>query len=157
MRRDGVIDGVTFSSAEISGSDATARIAGMHDSLQRDDISYTLVSGLVISMYNMVDIARIAQKTGLPAIGVTYRDSDGLEGAIRRHFEAPGAKIAEYAALRGRNRLRLHTGHDVFVACEGCDLADVRILLDSITRSGAVPEPLRVAQLIARAAGSTLF
>ena len=154
MRRDGVIDGVVIGSAKISGSDATQSMIGMYDSLDRDDISYTLVSGLVISMYNIVDIAQIARHTRSPAIGVTYADSAGLEGSIRRHFESPDAKIAEYAALPARKRIRLRTGHDVFVVYDGCTHNDTKTVLDSLTHNGAVPEPLRVAQLIAHAVDS---
>jgi len=152
MRRDGAVDGAVFGSSTIYGSDATGSIASMHARLGRGDISLTMVSGLVVSMYNIVDIARLARLTGAPAIGVTWRGSDGLEGAIRRHFADPGAKLAEYAALPGRETVRLRTGHDVLIVRAGCTLGGARAALDAFTTHGAVPEPVRVARVLARAA-----
>lgn len=152
MRHDGIIDGVVLGSTSVSGSDSTEAITTMYDSLRREDIAYTLISGLVISMYNIIDIDRIAAHTGSPVVSVTYNDSDGIHDAIRHHFERPGKKIAEYDALPERERIRLHTGHDVYVAYAGCTLDDTHAALDSLTRQGAVSEPVRVAQLVARAA-----
>lgn len=153
IRRDGAVDGAVFGSSTVSGNDATDSIASMHARLGRNDISLTMVSGLVISMYNIVDIARLAKLTGAPAIGVTWRESAGLEGAIRRHFGEPAARLAEYAALPERERVRLRTGHDVLIVRAGCSLDGARAALDAFTTHGAVPEPIRVARTLARAAG----
>ncbi len=154
MRHDGTIDGTVLGAASVSGSDSTQSIIGMYDSLHRADIGYTLISGLVISMYNMIDIEKIALHTGTPVISVTYNDSGGLHDAIRRHFDPPDERIARYDQLPDRERVRLHTGHDVYAAYAGCSYDDVRRALDSVTRQGAVSEPIRVAQLVARAADS---
>lgn len=152
MRRDGAVDGAVFGSSTVSGSDATDSIASMHALLGRGDVSLTMVSGLVISMYNIVDVARLARLTASPAICVTWRESTGLEGAIRRHFAEPEKKLAECAALPRRERVRLRTGHDVLIARAGCSLDGARAALDAFTTHGAVPEPIRVARIIARAA-----
>ncbi|MCH6571515.1 MAG: DUF99 family protein, partial [Thaumarchaeota archaeon] len=79
MRRDFVIDGFVFGNATISGNDATDEIIKMHEKLGRPDISYVLISGIIISMYNMVNIKKIHEKLQIPVIGVTYQDSTGIE------------------------------------------------------------------------------
>ncbi len=58
MRRDFIIDGFVFGSATLEGDDATDTILDMYDELQRPDISYVLISGLIVSMYNINNIEK---------------------------------------------------------------------------------------------------
>src|SRR5574340_1642354 len=86
MRRDFVIDGFVFGHCTIGGDDATSSILKMYSKLGRDDISFVLISGLIIAMYNIIDVTTIRKETGLPVIGVTYEESKGIESAIKHHF-----------------------------------------------------------------------
>ena len=72
---DLVIDGFVLGGATIKGDDATDEIISMYQKLDRNDISYLMVSGLVISLYNMVDVKKISDTLDIPVIGVTYSDS----------------------------------------------------------------------------------
>lgn len=151
MRRDLVIDGFVLGHATIEGDDATESILKMHDRLHRHDISYVMLSGLIISMYNIVDIREIWNKLRLPVIGVTYQESAGIEDALRYHFEdSYESKVEQYRKLGPRSDIKLHTGHQVYARFEGCTLDETKRLLDTMTLQGSVPEPLRVAQLLAR-------
>ncbi len=151
MRRDFIIDGFVFGYSTIEGNDATDAILQMYQKLNRDDISFVMVSGLVISMYNIVDIKKIWDQLKIPIIGVTYEDSKGIEDAIRYHFpESYQSKIEEYQKLGQRSKISLHTGYDVFVRTEGCTIQEAKNLLNTMTLQGAVPEPLRVAQMLAK-------
>jgi len=151
MRRDFVIDGFVFGQTTIEGNDATDSILKMHQKLNRDDISFVMISGLIISMYNIVDIKKIWEKLKIPIIGVTYGDSKGIEDAIRYHFpESYQSKIEEYHKIGQRTKISLHTGHDLYLRIEGCTLQETKSLLDAFTLQGATPEPLRVAHMLAR-------
>ncbi|HET6517947.1 MAG TPA: DUF99 family protein [Nitrosopumilaceae archaeon] len=151
MRRDFVIDGFVFGSATISGNDATNEIIKMHEKLDRPDISYILISGIIISMYNMVDIKKIHERLQMPVIGVTYQNSQGIESSIKHHFpDTWKEKINEYRKLGDREKINLKTSFDVFVRKEGCELSHVKHLLNDLTLQGALPEPLRIAQLLAK-------
>ena len=152
MRRDFVIDGFVFGSATIEGDDATDIIISMYEKLDRNDISFVLVSGLIISMYNIVDMKKLWKKIKMPIIGVTYEESDGIEGAIRHHFpNSYEPKIEQYQNLGTRTKMSLHTKHDIYLRVEGCDMKEAKKLLDAFTLQGAIPEPLRVAQILAKA------
>lgn len=152
MRRDFVIDGFVFGSATIEGDDATEAMISMYEKLDRNDISFILVSGLIISMYNIVDMAKLWKKTKIPIIGVTYEESDGMEEAIRHHFpNSYESKITQYRNLGMRTKISLHTKHDIYLRVEGCDMKEAKKLLDTFTLQGAIPEPLRVAQILAKA------
>ena len=153
MRRDFVIDGFVFGKATLEGNDATDEILRMYKKLARPDISYLLVSGIVISMYNIVNLKKISDSLDLPVIGVTYQDSDGIEEAIKHHFpDSYKSKLEEYKKLGKERKLRLHTSYDVFVREEkDVNFPDVKHLLNELTLQGSFPEPLRrVAQLLAK-------
>ena len=151
MRRDFVIDGFVFGTATLDGDDATESILKMYDDLNRPDISYVLISGLIISLYNIVDIKKIHEKLQIPIIGVTYNESEGIDSAIKHHFpNSYESKIKQYQNLGNRDKITLHTSSDIFVRRQGCDLHDVKYLLNELTIQGSFPEPLRVAQLLAK-------
>ena len=151
MRRDFLIDGFVFGTTTINGDDATQTILQMYEDLERPDISYVLISGLIISMYNVIDIKRIHENLQLPIIGITYNESQGIEEAIKHHFpENYISKIKEYHKLGEREKITLHTSSEIFVRREGCSLNDAQYLLNKLTLQGSIPEPLRVAQLLSK-------
>ena len=151
MRRDFVIDGFVFGGATVDGDDATDAILHMYEDLRRPDIRYVLISGLIISLYNVIDIKKIHKSLKIPIIGLTYNDSKGIEDSIKQHFpDSYESKIKNYQKLDIRKKITLHTSSDVFVRKEGCTLHDVQYLLNELTLQGSFPEPIRVAQLLAK-------
>lgn len=147
MRRDLVIDGFVLGHATVGGDDAAEQIAAMHARLGRADIGIIVVSGAVISSYNVVDLQRLRDRTGVPAVAVSYDEpADGAGGG-------GGPRAALFAGLGPRARVRLRTSHDLYVRCAGCRPEQAGRLLDSMTVQGSIPEPLRIARLLARAAG----
>jgi endonuclease V-like protein UPF0215 family len=152
MRKDRIIDGFAFSKTKVGGDDATSKIISLYESLQRNDVNVMMLSGAVISFYNVVDLDRVHAKTRLPLVCLTYRESAGLEDSIRRHFpKAHSRKLARYGRLGERKGVELRTGKRVFVRALGLDDEDLRQLLDAFSLEGKYPEPVRVAGLLAAA------
>jgi len=152
MRKDFVIDGFVFGSATLKGDDATEQILHMYEKLNRSDINYLLISGLIISMYNIINIKKLFDSLQIPIIGIAYRESSGIEDAIKLHFpKSFESKINEYKKLGQREKISLHTSHNLFVRFEGCTISEVTRLLNELTLHGSIPEPLRVSQLLANA------
>ena len=150
MSTDLVIDGFVMGYSTVGGDDATDAILSMYKKLDRPDVSFLLISGIVISLYNIVDLNRISEETGLPVIGVTYEESKGIRDAIKHHFpDSYKSKLAEYSKLGSREKITLHTSHNLYIRNEGCTLLEAKQLLDKITLQGSVPEPLRIGQLLA--------
>lgn len=156
MRRDLVIDGVVVGTATVEGDDATDCIISMLRSLERDDINCVLLDGLVISMYNIIDAERVAEETLLPVLAITFKDSKGLEGSIRHHFRNWQGKLEQYQKLGRRDKVALKTGKSLFIRCWGLSQKRAVAILNSFTLQGAVPEPIRVAKLIARSHANAL-
>jgi len=151
IRRDFIIDGFVFGRCTVEGDDVTDAILDMYSRLNRDDISYILISGLVLSMYNIVDIKKIWDATKIPVIGVTYEESGGIEDAIRHHFpNSYESKLEQYHKLGKREEIALHTGYKLYLRNEGCLLEEAKKFLDLVTVQGSIPEPVKVAQLLAK-------
>ncbi|MGD1055524.1 MAG: DUF99 family protein [Nitrososphaerales archaeon] len=153
MRSDRVVDGLAVGRTSVGGDDAAASIAALYRKLKRNDVNILMVSGAILSLYNIVDIDELARKTRLPVICLTYKETSGIEDSIRRHF--PGrakAKLEAYRKLGGRKKLKLKSGHSVFVRTAGLEDAEVKSVIDLFTLQGSIPEPIRVARLLARAA-----
>ena len=150
MSTDLIIDGFVLGHSTVGGDDATDTILAMYKKLDRPDVSFLLISGILITLYNIVDLKRISGETGLPVIGVTYEESKGIEDAIKHHFpDSYKSKLAEYSKLGSREKITLHTSHNLYIRNEGCTLLEAKQLLDKITLQGSVPEPLRIGQLLA--------
>jgi len=150
MSTDLVIDGFVMAHSTVGGDDATDAILSMYEKLDRTDVSFLLISGIIISSYNMIDVKRISEKIGLPVIAITYEESDGIEDAIKHHFpDSYKQKIVEYSKLGSREKITLHTSHNLYIRNEGCTALEAKKLLDKLTSQGSTPEPLRIAQLLA--------
>jgi endonuclease V-like protein UPF0215 family len=153
MRRDLVIDGLRIGRTSVGGDDATASILSLYRSLKRNDVNVLMVSGAILSLYNIVDVDELARKSRLPTICLTYKETSGIQASIRRHFPTNyQEKLLAYERLGKRNKIRLSSGHAVFVRSAGMEKGDVKRVLDMFTLQGSVPEPIRVARLLARAA-----
>jgi endonuclease V-like protein UPF0215 family len=156
MRRDLIIDGMTFGSTTIEGDDATESVILMHRLLAREDINCILLDGLVISMYNIIDGEQVVGKTNLPVIAITFEDSKGLEDSIRHHFDDGQHKLVQYQKLGRREQVTLKTGKNLFIRCWGLNQKRAVAILNSFTLQGSIPEPIRVAKLAARSHANAL-
>jgi endonuclease V-like protein UPF0215 family len=137
--------------------DATEKVIGMHKTLGRDDIIMLLLNGCVISWYNVVDLYKVAEETGLPLICVTYDESEGLDKYFKELFpEDWENRVQVYHNNKERTLMMLKTGQVVYARFLGMSLEEANGILDKFTSHGAIPEPLRVARLLARATVKTL-
>jgi len=153
MRSDFIIDGVGFNRITVGGMDATEGIMHLVESLRRDDINLMMLNGCVISWFNIVDIQEVYERLQIPLICVTYEESEGLEEHIAKHFEANerDVRIEAYKRLGDRVPVKLYDQFEVLIRFLGIEKTDAEMVLKKFTAHGRVPEPLRVARIVARA------
>jgi len=150
MRGDLQIDGFAITTITVGGLDGTDGVLEIFRGLDRTDVNVVLLNGCVISLFNLVDIFKVFEKIKIPVICVTYEESEGLEKYFEE-FEDSEERMEIYKRLGERTPVKLHTGHEVLVRCAGIEEErDVKALLDRFTLQGAIPEPLKVARLLAR-------
>ena len=150
MRKDLRIDGFVFGKVTVGGNDATDTVIGMAGDLGRKDINVILISGCVIAWYNILDPGRIADASGIPVICVTYEESDGLADDIRHHFPGDEDRVQAYLRLGEREPVRLPGNQTAYLRAAGIGYPDAARLCRDFTLEGKIPEPLRVARLLAR-------
>ena len=151
MSNEFLIDGFAFNHATLQGDDITEKILMMYKKLNRDDISYLLLPGTILSMYNIVDIDKIFEQIQIPVIAVNSKDSSGLHDTIKHHFPTNFEnKIEQYEKLGPRQIIRLDSKNEIYLRMRGCTIENCKTLLDKITLQGSVPEPLRVSQTLAK-------
>jgi len=152
MRSDWIIDGVTYANATVRGDDATDAVIKLYTSLDRTDINFVMIGGLIISMYNIIDIERLHERLKVPVIGVTFEESEGLDEHIKRAFpDSWKSKMEAYHKLGSREEIKLKTGYSIFVRAQGINTKSAKQAINKFLLQGSIPEPIRVARLIARA------
>ncbi len=150
MRADLQIDGFSLTTITIGGLDGTDGVLDIFKRLERTDINLILLNGCVISLFNLVDIFKVHERTKIPIICVTYEESEGLEKYFEE-FKDCEERMEIYKRLGERTKIKLHTGHEVLARSAGiADARNVKFLLDRFTLQGGIPEPLKVARLLAR-------
>jgi endonuclease V-like protein UPF0215 family len=152
MRRDLIIDGIVFSDVTIKGNDSTQKILSIFHSLKRNDINCIMLDGLIISIYNIIDAEEIAARTGVPVIAITFRPSVGLDQTLERNFpHDPKQKLEQYRRLGQREKILLRTGKFIYLRYWGIRSREAVLVVNAFTLQGAIPEPIRIAKLVARA------
>ena len=151
MRADLIVDGFSFSSATVGGLDATEAVLRLYERLGRKDVNVIMLNGCVISWYNVVDLGEVADRTGKPLICVTYEPSPGLEKYFKQYFPSDWPeRLAIYERNGPRKAVELRTGHRVFIRALGVEEEEAIRVLNKFTLHGSIPEPLRLARLLAR-------
>ena len=152
MRGGEQLDGVLCSKVTRDGMDATDGIIGMvTGSKHRGQIRVVMLDGVTYAGFNPVDINRIYDETGIPVI-VFMRSCPDFE-KIRLALDNLPEKEERWDIIMRSGRIHRIEGREgenpVFIQLCGIrkDLA-VRIVGMTSTH-GNIPEPLRLAHLIA--------
>lgn len=152
MRRDLVIDGVLLTEVTVGGLDATEGVLSIIEGLNRRDINCVMINGCIISWFNIIDLRKVYDETGLPLLSLTYEESPGIEEYIRKYFGNDQERLRLYRGLGPREPIVIRkTGAKVYVRYYGMKKHEAETIINSFTTHGRIPEPLRVANLIARA------
>lgn len=150
MRMDLIIDGVITGFCTVGGMDSTESILGMYRRLERGDISAIMLNGCIISWFNVIDLKRLHEETGLPIISVSYRPSTGIRRYFMEYFPSDWERRVEVYERNGpRLEITNKNGFKLYLRAIGLDEDDAVRLVNRFTLFGRVPEPLRVARLIA--------
>ena len=141
------LDGLVTGPVRRDGVNATARIVELvSESRFREHVQAVLLDGIALAGFNVVDIHQVHRALGVPVLVVTRRPPDlakirealctRVRGGARKWRRIERAGPPE--ALRG-----------LFVQRAGLDLQEAAGLIDATTLQGKLPEPLRLAHIIA--------
>ncbi len=146
------MDGVLITQAEIDGSDATQAIATrVNKSRHKDQLRLIMTDGITMAGFNYVNIKSLGKKTRLPVIAVLRKktDMESFMQAARRVKKYRGIMKAVKDA--GEFKEAPAMGKKIYFQSNGIEDNDARKAIEISCTRGLVPEPLRVAHLIATA------
>jgi uncharacterized protein len=148
------VEGILRTSIEIDGTDATERILSLlGGSPFLDGVRAVLLDGIAVGGFNLVDLDRLYEKLQRPIVTVTRRAPDfpAIHAALRKYF--PRDAAARWRLIRAHPLFRLATpeGNPLRVGAVGCTRAEAAAIVRRTTVRGNLPEPLRLARLVARA------
>jgi endonuclease V-like protein UPF0215 family len=146
------LDGILRTYVDIDGTDATQRIIDMvNKSRHKGQLRVIMVDGVTFGGFNVIDIQEMFRQTGIPVVVVSRKmpDFSKVKKALKnlpdwrerwRMLKAAG-KI---------HRVRSRPGAaPVCVQVAGINLTDAEQIVKLTSTRSLVPEPLRVAHLIA--------
>jgi len=146
-----VLDGVLSTQVAVDGIDATEKVVELISSCKFKDLRVLMLDGLGFGGFNLVDIQRVYRDTGLPVIAIVRKKPDFAEifAALDNLGDKPLRvgiieKAGEPVAVETRKNKWIFMQH---VGVSESDAAELVRL--SSTRS-LIPEPIRVAHLIAQ-------
>jgi len=149
MRGASQVEGILATDVQRDGSDATAQVARCVREAGLRGTKAILLDGASFAGFNVVDLDGLAEETGTPCIAFTKGEPD--YAAMRRALQNVPDPEAKWALISGRRTLRLPTATSPLVVSYAGDVdpQQVAAILAATTARGLVPEPLRVAHLVA--------
>ncbi|MGQ9566302.1 MAG: endonuclease dU [Candidatus Bathyarchaeales archaeon] len=146
------LDGIMKTEVTIDGTDATNKIAEMiTTSPHYAQLRVIMLNGITFAGFNIVDIKKLFELTRLPVIAITREEPDFDD--IREALTHLPESEKRWSIIKdSRQLIKIKTRHGqepVYMQIAGLSRKDAeKIVKESSTRSN-IPEPLRVAHIIA--------
>jgi hypothetical protein len=150
FRGGSYLEGVLKSEIIVDGDDVTDKIIDMiRTTRHQGHLRILMLSGITFGGLNIANIHRLYEKTGLPIIIVTRKlpDLSAMKKAIFR-VPHPEDKIKRLLSAGDLHEIELNT-RSVIIQKIGLSLKDAIEIIKLSTIRGLIPEPIRVAHIIA--------
>ena len=150
MRGGEYIECVLSKQVAVDGSDATHVCKEMiQNTRHKKQLKAMMLDGIALGGFNVVDIEEVYADTNLPVITITRDepDFDKIKKALQKNFE----DWKERLNLMKKGKLhKVKTMHTpIYVKCVGISIEEAKEIIKISTIRGVIPEPIRVAHLIA--------
>jgi len=148
------LEGVLRTYIERDGTDVTERLVDMvNKSRHRGQLRVILVDGPTFAGFNVLDARKVFRETGLPVIMVSRKLPNMEE--IRKAVEHLPRWKERWRILKSAGRIYPvmtgSSGAQIYMQVVGINKADAESVVKLTSTRSLVPEPLRVAHLIATA------
>jgi uncharacterized protein len=152
VMRGGYLDGVMRSQVKVDGDEATEVVLEIiNKSRYKEQVRVLMLDGVALGGFNVVDLHEVHERTGIACISITRDRPDykAMEKVLRTKFKDWERR---WAIVGREDLMSVDTGHKpIYFRAHGLDNNEAkRLIVRSILR-GALPEPLRVAHIIATA------
>ncbi len=144
------IDGVMHTEITIDGLDATEKLTEMiNGSPHRHQLRLVMLNGVTFAGFNLVNTKKLNSATGLPIISLTQVKPDLT--AIHEALKHLPNTEERWQIIQDAGEIHEVTikGAKIYMGLAGISMADAQKILNLTSTRGSLPEPLRVAHLIA--------
>ena len=146
MRGGSWVDGVLSTKVSVDGSDSTKKIIEMVNKCKfKPQLQCVFLDGIAVAGFNIVDVKELSKKTKLPVVIVIRRkpDIENIKKTLIKINKQNKIKLIEKAG----NVVQVD---DIFVQLTGIELEQARKILKIVCTRSLIPEPIRLAHLIAQ-------
>ncbi|TFH22072.1 DUF99 family protein [Candidatus Bathyarchaeota archaeon] len=149
------IDGVMHTRITIDGLDATEKLALMiNNSPHHKQLRLVMLNGITFGGFNVVDIQKLCFATKLPVLALTG-DKPNLNGIHEAIKNLPNAEERWGIILEaGKIHEIINKGVPLYGEIAGISLDDAERIIALTSIRSSLPEPLRVAHLVASGVSS---
>ncbi|WP_081580310.1 DUF99 family protein [Methanobacterium formicicum] len=145
------LDGVLRTQVTVDGTDATCSLIEMvNGSRHLEQLGVLMLDGITFGGFNVVNIQKIFQKTGVPVIVIMrkYPDMPRIKRALKNF---PDWEERWNNILKAGDIYKVDNINQEPVYMQFCGISeeDAREIVKISTTRSAIPEPIRVAHIIA--------
>ena len=146
------LDGAMHTSIDVDGFDVTIRIVKMVcSSPHYQQLRVIMLDGITFAGFNIVDIHELFELTGLPVLALT-REKVNMEDILKALMNLDKwEKRLELIDRAGAPQKIQVRGTELHIQMAGISREDVEKIVRISSTRGNVPEPLRVAHIMASA------
>ena len=152
MRAPNYIEGICCSEITIDGTDANSVLEKMiNESKYKDQIRLIMFDGIALGGFNIIDLEKLYNSVNIPISSITRTEPDLalIKNTLKKHFKDWETR---WQVIDNLDLERIETNYrPIYVKSIGLSNAEVRRLINLTTVRGVLPEPIRVAHLIASA------
>ncbi|MDH3365001.1 MAG: DUF99 family protein [Thermoplasmata archaeon] len=152
VRVPSYLEAVMKTVVTVDGKDSTERLIEMISrSRYKEQVKAILLDGIALAGFNVVDIAAVHESLGLPVLTITrdLPDIDAMRDALKKHFDDWRER---YELVTRLELKQLSTSSKpLYAAGVGLEWREFQQLVSASTVRGVVPEPIRIAHLVAAA------
>jgi uncharacterized protein len=148
MEGNDLVEGVAISEFPVDGDDATGFLAQWIAGLRwRPTVQAVVLGGITLAGLGLVDVEELAGRIGVPVFAVTRRET--VRSRIGEALRAAG--LEERLPIVERSPPAVAVRPGLHVAFAGADREHAAVLIEASLKKSRMPEPLRIAHLIAGA------
>ncbi len=153
VRCPNTLESIEYSSVAVDGDDSTEKIIEVVKNYSNLNVAVTLTGGLAMAGLNLYNPSGVFQSTGVPAVSISRKIPS---------IEAMGKAIESMSRKRGMDAFnKLQILHDLeikkvtvkdaafYATSAGIVEKEIKYLLSSCLIVGLIPEPVRIARIIA--------
>jgi endonuclease V-like protein UPF0215 family len=143
------LDGVLSTYIHGDGTDGTKKITEMvKNSRNLDQLGVIMLDGITFGGFNLVNIREIFESTGVPFIVIMRKipNFESFKKALKRFddWESRWLNVIEAGKV-----YKINTSEPIYMQIYGIKRIDAEKIVKLSTTRSAIPEPLRVAHIIA--------